>query len=177
MRSSSNNYRNEIVQDKINKHMWSIYTVPKFAIGERAIFLQTPSGNVLWDLITWLDDETINFIKSKGGLKAIVISHPHFYTTHLHWAEVFGCPVYVSREDEEWLSREDGKGVRKFIDGATEEVVPGITAVKLGGHFPGSLVLHWAEEKELLIADTLLTVPVHHPITRSPSIPTPANVS
>ena len=42
--------------------------------------------------------------------------------------------------------------------GTTEEVLPGITAIKTGGHFPGSLVLHW--EKKLFIADTIVTVPV-----------------
>ena len=31
-------------------------------------------------------------------------------------------------------------------------------AVVLGGHFPGSLVLHW--ENKLFIADTFITVPV-----------------
>ena len=48
-----------------------------------------------------------------------------------------------------------------FIDGpsgTTEEVLPGVKAVKTGGHFPGSLVLHW--EKKLFIADTVVTVPV-----------------
>jgi glyoxylase-like metal-dependent hydrolase (beta-lactamase superfamily II) len=37
-------------------------------------------------------------------------------------------------------------------------VLPGITAIKTGGHFDGSLVLHW--EKKLFIADTIVTVPV-----------------
>lgn len=42
--------------------------------------------------------------------------------------------------------------------GVAENVLPGVTAVKTGGHFPGSLVLHW--EKKLFIADTIVTVPV-----------------
>lgn len=32
----------------------------KFAIGQRAILIQTPSGNVLWDCITLLDQETVD---------------------------------------------------------------------------------------------------------------------
>ena len=101
-------------------------------------------------------------INSKGGLKAIVISHPHFYTTYVEWAQAFNCPVYVSADDQEWLCRQPPiPQIINFIKdpvGTIQEVVPGVRAVKLGGHFPGSLVLHW--EKKLLIADTLMTVPV-----------------
>ena len=58
-----------------------------------------------------------------------------------------------------WLDRLDAEGVeRRLIKGREEEVVPGVTAVKTGGHFDGSLVLAW--EEVLLIADTLVTVPV-----------------
>ena len=91
-----------------------------------------------------------------------MISHPHFYTTYASWATEFKCPVIISRDDEEWLCRQQPKDVRvEFIDGpvgTAKEIVPGVTAVKLGGHFPGSLVLHW--ENQLFIADTFLTVPV-----------------
>lgn len=89
-------------------------------------------------------------IKSKGGLLAIVISHPHWYTTYVDWAKVFNCPVYTSREDEEWLCRED-KSIRESITGDTLEVVPAVTAIKVGGHFDGICMLHWG--KQLFIAD------------------------
>ncbi|MCJ1255441.1 hypothetical protein MMC24_003257 [Lignoscripta atroalba] len=98
-------------------------------------------------------------IKSLGGLQAIVISHPHFYTTYVEWAQAFGCPVYTSIEDLEWLDRQDVASVeRRLIKGPTETIVEGVTAVKTGGHFDGSLVLHW--EDKLFIADSLMTVPV-----------------
>lgn len=42
--------------------------------------------------------------------------------------------------------------------GVAENVLNGVIAIKTGGHFPGSLVLHW--EKKLFIADTIVTVPV-----------------
>lgn len=45
----------------------------------------------------------------------------------------------------------------------TETILPGVTAIKTGGHFDGSLVLHW--EEKLFIADTLVTAPVCHPLT------------
>ena len=97
-------------------------------------------------------------IKEMGGLKAIVISHPHYYTTYAEWARVFKCPVYTSVEDAEWMSRHEVDVERRFIVAGVEEVLEGVRAVKVGGHFEGSLVLHW--EKKLFIADSLVTVPV-----------------
>ncbi|MCJ1242885.1 hypothetical protein MMC30_000081 [Trapelia coarctata] len=150
-------YENKWKQDEVDKRVWSVWTEPKFGIGERAILLQAAGGNVLWDLIAYLDEGTIEKIKSLGGLKAIVISHPHYYTTYTEWARAFGCPVYISAEDEKWLDRMDARDVeRRIIKGGTETIVEGVTAIKTGGHFDGSLVLHWDEK--LFIADTLLTV-------------------
>jgi hypothetical protein len=36
-----------------------IGTEPEFAIGQRALLLQSPGGNLLWDCISLLDDKTI----------------------------------------------------------------------------------------------------------------------
>ena len=56
-----------------------IDTRPPVAIGQRALLVQTPHGNVMWDCITLVDDATIAAIRELGGLAAIAISHPHFY--------------------------------------------------------------------------------------------------
>ncbi|KAK5112488.1 hypothetical protein LTR62_004245 [Meristemomyces frigidus] len=138
-------------------HMWNIFTEPKMSIGQRCILVQTEHGNVLWDCITYLDEETVEFINGKGGLKAIVISHPHYYSTHLDWANTFDCPVYVALNDEKWLSRKDGEGRRRLLASRSEQILPGVTAIKTGGHFSGSLVLLW--KKKLMIADTFVTTP------------------
>jgi hypothetical protein len=63
----------------------AIRTEPQVAIGQSAYLVRTPQGNILWDCITYLDNETIEAIKEYGGLKAIVISHPHFYSTHVEY--------------------------------------------------------------------------------------------
>ena len=147
--------------------MWSICTWPKFAIGQRCVLLETDGGNVLWDCITYLDDETVDFIKGRGGLKAIVISHPHYYTTHLDWAAAFDCPVYFAVEDVEWVSQPDPANRRRHLKHVIEKILPGVVVAKPGGHFPGSVVLSW--DKKLFIADTLVTVPVRYP---SPLYPT-----
>jgi hypothetical protein len=97
-------------------------------------------------------------------LEAIVISHPHYYTSHLAWASVFGCKVYLSGEDEGWVQRVDHWGLRRLLPTEPTVIVKGITAITTGGHFPGSLVLHAEnsnknEVPRLFIADTLVTVP------------------
>jgi hypothetical protein len=156
-------YRNKWKPFEGADGFWSIWTEPKFAIGQRAILIKTPLGNVLWDCITYLDAETVSWINAMGGLDAIVISHPHYYTTHLEWAEAFDCPVYLSWEDKEWLNRLDRLGkARTFIEGKEEDIEvrgekTGVKALKLGGHFPGSLVC--LAYGKLLIADTLVTTP------------------
>lgn len=96
-----------------------------------------------------------------GGLKCIVISHPHFYTTHVEWAQAFQCPVYTSEEDAAWLNRRDTSGIdRRLIRGNGETIFEGVTAIKAGGHFDGSLILHW--DNNLFIADTMMTTQVPH---------------
>jgi glyoxylase-like metal-dependent hydrolase (beta-lactamase superfamily II) len=147
----------------------SIYTEPQLAIGQRAILCCTDQGNVLWDCITYLDDDTVRTIADLGGVAAIVISHPHYYSTALHWAAAFNCKVYVSAEDEEWLMRRGNAHVLwrekelELLDGQFK-------AVKVGGHFPGSSVMLWKERRKLFVADSITVVPsgVYH-VDRPPN--------
>ncbi|CAH0015179.1 unnamed protein product [Clonostachys rhizophaga] len=150
-------HRNEFIPYEADPRLTSIVTTPKFGIGQRAILVRTPGGNILWDCITLLDEETVARIASLGGLAAIVISHPHYYSTHVQWARAFACPVYVSSEDASWVTMPSAH--RQLLTGTETEIVPGsgVKAVKLGGHFPGSLVALF--EGRLLIADTIVTTP------------------
>ncbi|KAI3394637.1 hypothetical protein diail_2501 [Diaporthe ilicicola] len=164
MVSSLAAYKNVFRRHDKDDRLTFIYTTPKFAIGQRCVLVRTPAGNILWDCITLLDDATVAEVNRLGGIQAIVISHPHYYSTHLQWARAFGCSVYLSAEDSQWLAQTDPSRQVFLSEGTRElEVVlsgnkkTGATALKLGGHFPGSLVLLFAGR--LLIADTLLTTP------------------
>ncbi len=119
-----------------------IGTEPHFAIGQRALLVQTPAGNVLWDCIAFLDEATVSLIKGLGGLKAIAISHPHFYTTNGEWSRAFDVPVYLHAADKKWVLNPHDN-IRHW-DGDTHALLPGVTLVRCGGHFPGGTVLHWA---------------------------------
>jgi hypothetical protein len=112
-----------------------------FAIGQRALLVQTPTGNFLWDAISYIDDETIGRIRELGGLNGISTSHPHFYGAMIEWSQAFGgVPVLVPKADEEWIARPDA-AVSLYEDSV--EPLPGVTLVRCGGHFDGSAVLHW----------------------------------
>ena len=54
--------------------------MPDFAIGQRALLVPFGDSNLLWDCITLLDDATAAEIERRGGLAAIAISHPHYYS-------------------------------------------------------------------------------------------------
>lgn len=156
-------------------HIWSIVTEPKFAIGQRCFLLKTPHGNILWDLIAYLDAETVARIKAEGKLVAIVISHPHFYTTHAAWSQAFDCPVYTFSQDQAWFNMPaSSPGLdRQLVTSPELQVVQGVHLIRCGGHFDGSAVLHWAEKKALFIADTLwVAASAHSPHPRPPEHPT-----
>jgi len=115
---------------------------PSFAIGQRALLVETPDGNVLWDCISLLDDELVDAVRSRGGLSAIAISHPHYYSSLVEWSRAFDAPVYLHSADREWVQRPDPAIV--FWEGDCHELEPGIVLLRLGGHYPGGTVLHWA---------------------------------
>ncbi|CAI6091872.1 unnamed protein product [Clonostachys chloroleuca] len=108
-------HKNEFKQDENDGRIWSIFSTPQVAIGQRAIFIQT--------------------------------------YTHLEWAREFQCPVYLAYEDQEWLNRDDQENRRVFFKDETQNILPDVNMVKVGGHFPGSSVLHW--NKNIFTGDSI----------------------
>jgi len=124
-----------------------IGTQPSFAIGQRALLVCTPNGNILWDCISLIDAATVTLINGLGGLRAIAISHPHFYTTLVEWSRAFGnVPVHLHAADSAWVMRPDP--CIKSWQGETFDLLPGVTLIRGGGHFPGGTMLHWAAGAE-----------------------------
>ena len=62
---------------------------------------------MLWDCVATLDAATVTAIKALGGIKAIAISHPHFYTTMVEWARAFDCHIHLHAADRQWIMRPD----------------------------------------------------------------------
>jgi hypothetical protein len=117
---------------------------------------------VLWDCISLVDPAVIAMIAALGGVKAIAISHPHYYTSMIEWSRALGdVPVYLHAGDRRWVMRPDKAIV--FWEGATQSLGEGLTLVHCGGHFAGGAVLHWAVGAEgrgaLLSGDIVQVVP------------------
>ncbi len=158
-KSHSNKFR------RLATGLTTIETTPAFAINQRAILARTPAGNVLWECISLVDDAAVDLLKGLGGVAAIAISHPHYYTTMVEWSRALGgVPIYLHAADRQWVMRPDP--VVHFWDGDTKPLAQGVTLIRLGGHFEGGTVLHWADWGEgrgvLLSGDILQVVPSGH---------------
>jgi hypothetical protein len=133
---------------------------PAFAIGQRALLVRTPHGNVLWDCVSLLDDAARSRIAELGGIAAICMSHPHFYGANVEFAEAFDARIFIPRADQQWVQRPSPR-IEYFGDDA--EPVPGVTLARIGGHFDGAAVLHWPAGSDgrgaLLTGDTITVVP------------------
>ena len=134
---------------------------PSFAIGQRALLVQATGGNVLWDCISLLDDEIAGRVEELGGIAAISISHPHYYSSMVEWAEAFDAPIYLHAADREWVMRPSDRVV--FWAEERRELGPGLTLVRCGGHYEGGTVLHWSAGAEgrgaLLSGDIVQVIP------------------
>jgi hypothetical protein len=155
MRATHNNYFKRLQPD-----LYAIATQPKFGIGQRALLVRTPNGNVLWDCIALLDEATLDIIRALGGVSAMAVSHPHYYTTMVEWAREFDCPLWLHEDDRKWVMRND-MSIR-FWSGDTARPCGDFTLLRVGGHFEGGTVLHWPQGNEgrgaLLSGDILQVV-------------------
>ncbi|MGA2183576.1 MAG: MBL fold metallo-hydrolase [Bryobacteraceae bacterium] len=133
-------HRNRV--EELEPGLTEFETEPKFGIGQRAFLLEAPRGNVLWDCLALLDDAAVRRIRERGGLSAIAISHPHYYTTMVEWSEAFGdVPIWLHEDDQRWVMRPDDR--IRFWSGEARLLDDGLTLIRCGGHFDGGTVLHW----------------------------------
>ena len=120
-----------------------IGTEPGFAIGQRALLVPTEGGNVLWDCITLIDDNAVAAVKDLGGLRAIAISHPHYFSSIVEWSRAFGdVPIYLHVALRPYVMRPDP--LIEYWEGETLRLEEGLTLINAGVHFDGGTVLHWA---------------------------------
>ena len=149
------------VLDEDEPGLVGITTEPGFAIGQRARLILSPGGNVLWECISLIDEATVEAIRARGGISAIAISHPHFYSSMIEWSKAFdNAPIFIHEDNRSWVMRPHPNIA--FWSGEQEQIGEGLMLVRCGGHFPGSTVLHWAGGAEgrgaLLTGDTIYVV-------------------
>ena len=58
------NHHNEIKEEEPG--LTGVGTQPSFAIGQRALLVQTPQGNTLWDCLTVLEPATVEALNAAG---------------------------------------------------------------------------------------------------------------
>lgn len=134
---------------------------PSFAISQVPYLIESEGGNILWECNNQIDAATIAAINERGGLAAIAISHPHFYSSMVDWSLAFGgVPIYIHDYNRDWVMTPHD--VLHFWTGDRLQLHEDITLIRCGGHFPGSSVLHWrsgaAGKGALLTGDTLFVV-------------------
>jgi hypothetical protein len=115
---------------------------------------------VMWDCSPLATPAAIERVKSFGGLKAIAVSHPHYYGAVADWSEAFGgVPVYLHGDDRAFVTRP----YRSIVpwEGESLRLSDDIALLRCGGHFAGGTILHWcaaAEGRGALFAGDVVQV-------------------
>ncbi len=137
-----------------------IGTEPGFAIAQRALLVPTEGGNVLWDCITLIDDDAVAAVRARGGLRAIAVSHPHYFSSMVEWSRALGdVPIYLHAALQPHVMRPDP--AIHYWEGETLRLGEGLTLINAGVHFDGGTVLHWAggaEGRGALLAGDIFQV-------------------
>jgi hypothetical protein len=111
---------------------------PAFGIGQRALLVE----RLLWDCVPLLDEPTAERIADWGGIETIAISHPHFYTAMVDWAERFDARVLLHEDDREWIMRPDSR--IELWSGERLRLSDTLELIRIGGHFPGATACLWS---------------------------------
>lgn len=151
---------------EVEPDLYGVGTEPGIGVGQRALLVRTSGGNVLWDPPAYVDRQAFDEVRALGGLRTVTASHPHMYGAMVDWAEEFDAEIVVPEVDLGWLLRETSR-VRTWS--GTLELLPGVTLVQCGGHFPGSAALHWAHGAAgagvILVGDTMMVTPGEDRVT------------
>lgn len=149
--------------DEIEPGLLGITIAPSVGIGQQALLVRTPAGNLLWDPTGYVDDPLASAVEAVGGVAAIATSHTHMFGVQVEWSRRFGnAPVYVNAADRSWLRRDDAV-VEYWQD--DPDVLPGLSLHRIGGHFAGSAVARWTGADGLgvlLTGDTVAATPGEH---------------
>jgi hypothetical protein len=165
--------RRRVHVTELEPNLFGITVEPKVGIGQQTHLVRTPDGNLLWDPVGYLDEEAVDRVRELGEVTAIAASHPHMFGVQVEWSRALGgVPVLVSEADIDWVRRPD-PSIETWS--GRHEVAPGLTLHQVGGHFPGSSVVHWTAGADgrgvLLVSDTIHANPDRATVTFLRSYP------
>jgi hypothetical protein len=112
---------------------------PKFAIGQRALLVE----DILWDCVPLVDKTIAAAVEARGGITTVAISHPHYYSGMVEWAELFDARIVLHEADQEWVMRPSDRV--EFWSGDRLALSRTLELHRLGGHFPGGTVCLWRQ--------------------------------
>ena len=157
-------YRTEVRE--VEPGLLGVGVEPGIGVGQRALLVCTDRGNLLWDPPAYIDEAAIAAVRGAGELRTVSASHPHMYGAIVEWSRELGAEILLPEADDGWLMRPNAP-VRRWA--GTAAVLPGVTLVQCGGHFPGSAVVHWGAGADgrgaLLCGDTLFVTPGEDRVT------------
>ncbi|MDA8331707.1 MAG: MBL fold metallo-hydrolase [Candidatus Dormibacteraeota bacterium] len=152
-------FRNRLTE--LEPGLFEIVTEPRFAIGQRALLVRTAAGNVLWDCLSLIDEETVAALGKLGGVQRMAISHPHFYGAFGAWIDALEIPSLLLPAADRAHAVSPHPRVQYFDEDAVT-ATGDLSVLRLGGHFQGSTVLHWPGGADgrgaLLTGDTVAVV-------------------
>jgi hypothetical protein len=125
--------------EELEPGLLGIGAEPSFAIGQRALRAE----GVLWDCVSLLEPGAAQRLEDEGGVETIAVSHPHYYTAMVDWAERLDARVLLHEADREWIMRPSER--IELWSGDRVQLTPAITLIRLGGHFAGGTVCLWSE--------------------------------
>lgn len=153
---------------ELEPDLFALRSEPKVGIGQQSMLLRTPEGNLLWDPTGYVDEAAAAAVQDLGGVAVIASSHPHMFGAQTSWSRMLGDPpVLVNTADRDWVQR-DESCVHTWE--GDEEVLPGVTLRTIGGHFPGSAIVHW-DRGVVLAGDTVFPGPTQRWVTFLRSYP------
>lgn len=157
-----------VVVTELEPDLYGLRSEPRIGIGQQALLLRTPEGNLLWDPTGYVDEAAAAAVLDLGGAAVIASSHPHMFGAQTTWSRMLGDPpVLVNAADRSWVQRESDS-IRDWS--GEVEVLPGVLLRTIGGHFPGSAIVHW-DRGVVLSGDTVFPGPSERWVTFQRSFP------
>jgi hypothetical protein len=71
--------------------------------------------------------------RALGGVRALAISHPHYYSTRIEWSRAFDAPIELHSDDRAHVMRPDS--AVDFWQGEVPPLWDDLTLLRYGCHF------------------------------------------
>ena len=148
-------HRMDIIQ--LEEDVWRLHVHPVLGIRHYAWFIERPGGNVLMDMQPLLTDDLEAWIASRGGLKTIILSHPHYYGAMDEFSARFEASIRMHVTDKSWPA---GYPNVEFFDAETLDLDDAIRVHHIPAQFEGGLCLLYARHGGILFTgDTIMISP------------------